>query len=102
MAAAGPGPNSGADTTDTGASDSRYRSEGVHISFVSNPRSPTSLGRTSKSKSSGDDARVMSDDDIGMGTFSGSDKQRGGDSESRQEEGRVEVVEGEYIVGEAL
>jgi hypothetical protein len=37
----------------------------------------------------------MSDDDIGMGTFSGSDKRHGGGSESRQEEGRV-------IVGEAL
>lgn len=44
----------------------------------------------------------MSDHDIGMGTFSGSDKERGRDSESRQEEGLAEVAEGEYIVGEAL
>ena len=71
---------------------------------MSNPQSPTSAGRASKSKSSGDDAYVMSDHDIGMGTFSGSDKDRSRDSESRQEEGRAEaeVVEGEYIVGEAL
>ena len=89
-------------TTDTGASDGRYYSENFRISFVSNPRSPTSALRAHKSKSSGDDAHIMSDHDIGMGTFSGSDKHRGGDSESRQGEGRAEGAEGETVVGEAL
>jgi hypothetical protein len=105
-----PRPTSGADTTDTGASDGdgRYYSDNLRVSFVSNPRSPTWTGRGSKSKSSGDDAYVMSDHDIGMGTFSGSKKEREGDSESREKEERVEGVEGaegaegEYIVGEAL
>ena len=102
---AAPAPNSGADTTDTGASDGRYYSENIRVSFVSNPRSPISPGRGSKSKSSGDDAHVMSGDDIDMGTFSGSDKHRDRDRESResrQEEGRAEGAEGEYVVGEAL
>lgn len=102
VVAAGPGPNSGLGTTDTDASDGRYHSENIRISFVSNPRSPTSAGRASRSKSSGDDAYVMSDHDIGMGTFSGSDKRRSGDSESRQGEGRVEGAEGEHVVGKAL
>ena len=100
---AAPGPGLGPDTTDTGTSDSRYYSQNIRISFVSNPQSPTSPKTSKASKPrSGDDAHVMSDHDIGMGTFSGSDKRRDLDSESRQEEGRVKGEEGEYIVGEAL
>lgn len=91
---AAPGPSSGPDTIDTGTEDSRYYSQNFRISFVSNPRSPTSP--------SGDDAHVMSDHDIGMGTFSGSDKRDDLESESRQEEGRVKSEESEYIMGEAL
>ncbi len=90
------------DTTDTGAGGGRYFSENFRISFVSSPRSPTSALRASKSKSSGDDALIMSDHDIGMGTFSGSDKHPGGDIESKQGEGRAEGAEGENAVGEAL
>lgn len=100
--ATGRAPNSGMGTTDTDASDGRYYSENIRVSFVANPRSSTSAGRASRSKSSGDDAYVMSDHDIGMGTFSGGDKRRSGDSESRQGEGRVEGAEGEHVVGEAL
>lgn len=97
-----PRPGSGPNTTDTGTSDSRYYSQNLRISFVSNPQSPTSSGRGSKTRPSGDEALAMSDHDIGMGTLPGSDKYRDRESEGRQEEGRVEGGDGEYIVGEAL
>ena len=96
---AAPNPSSGPDTIDTGTSDSRYYSQNFRISLVSNPQGPTS---PKASKPSGDDAHVMSHDDIGMGTFSSSDKHRDLNSESKQEEGRLKGEEGEYIAGEAL
>ena len=102
---AAPGLGSEPNTTDTWVSDGQYYGQRFRISFLANPRSPTSPGRASKPESSGeggDDTHAMSDHDICMSTFSGSDKNRGLDSESRQEEGQVRSVDGEYGLGEAL
>jgi hypothetical protein len=99
-----PGPSVGSNTADTGVSSGQYYSQDIRISLVSAPHSPAS--RTKSSGDDGgsshrDDARAMFDGDIGMDTFSGSDKHHGRDSESMQEEGRVKDVEEEYRPGDA-
>jgi len=104
-----PGPSVGSNTADTGVSSGQYYSQDIRISLVSAPHSPASPGKASRTKSSGDDggsshgddARAMFDGDIGMDTFSGSDKHHGRDSEGMQEEGRVKDVEEEYRPGDA-